>query len=231
MMTLFNLALTATCRVIDIPRNIDYIEELELLQILPVPIKREVCRRLKTIWMKHTRLPLRRRNFEYRYLNFNQLDKHEFIMLTHHPRNQFPDFWPGYSETAHIYFEYYEFFAGEDMYVICGNCFNNTTHDESLNWRFYSVTKHYGIDPSRFVNDILRSESSWCDLCVLTPLFQLYSWESCTEYTRVHELENDSDSDESITHVFERVELSLLALLALCGSSFCQLLPLFLSCL
>lgn len=77
-----------------------------------------------------------------------------------------------------------------------------------MNWQFYSITQHYKIGTRRFINTILQSESSWCDWCVLAPLFQLYSGEKCTDCTDVHIHGNDSDSDDSSINIYEKYNLS-----------------------
>lgn len=216
--TLYSLSLTATCLAIDLSQqNVDYVKDIDVINSLPKSLRLDVCKELKQVWMKKHPLPLDR--FEYRYLNFNQLDKYEFIMLVNHPNETHPEFWPSYTDNAHVYYDYYEYWiGGTASYVLCRQCFiktscpsdddDETDYDaywKTMNWQFFYVTNHFKTTPGGFIKNILKSEASWCDCCILTPLFELYNWESCRANTKVHAYDNDSDSSDNSSIVsYER---------------------------
>lgn len=223
--SLYNLSISATCRLIDSPpsRNV---EDLRLdlpaiFQLWPKPFERDVCRRLKRIWMKETPLPMEPHLFDCRYLEFTGLplpDKHTFIMLTNITGQDsiLPHFWP-IASTGHVYFDYYEVWlasgTSELPYVLCRNCFmknhcagpkqedvgspmsdfDYSTYWHTMGWKFFNVKSHFGCDPDEFIDTVVKRESSWCDSCVLQPLFRLYTWETCMENTDVHVYRRNND--------------------------------------
>lgn len=217
--------MTVFCRNIDSSHNLEDINEIEILSQLPLPIRRDVCRELKQKWMKSSFTPMNPWRFEYRDLKgFNCLTKYDFIMLFKHPRNMSPDFWPSLTETAHVYAEFYEHYLSEDnSYVLCRPCFLSTctpadsSNDEffdyesywtGMDWKFYHIVRHFNTSPQEFVKLVLKEKTSWCDRCILTPLFKLYDWESCGDETNVHAIDSDSDSDSvSEINICDRVPL------------------------
>lgn len=225
MSNLYNISLSAACRAFDPPNNVEcLLNDIPIVKLLPKYVVWEFSKRLKQLWMKETMFPFSFNVFDSRHINFNQIDKYEFIMLTNYPDNTTPDFWP-ISIRAHVYFNYYEFWLhnSDNVYSICRSCFLehnckpcDMTDDFSyydywtqMGWRFFNVVSHFRSTPSEFVKDVLKKEPSWCDFCVLTPLFNLYDWDRCTEYTTVHDYEDDSEegSNDSCLQVCDRTEL------------------------
>ena len=221
-MSLYSLSLSATCRALDTAANVDYIDELPVLSALPIPLQCDIRREIKRTWIKHSTPSENPHLYEYRYLNFNTLDKVEFIMLMKHPRNLHPEFWPSYNDTAHLTMDYYELHIGnEKARVYCRPCFLKRCRptnvcDEydfdyaeywiSKNWRFFKVITHNAITPRWFVCNVMKSKRGWCDWCILTPLFQLYDFDTCTDNTHFHD-EDSTDSSDSIVKVFNTTEL------------------------
>lgn len=233
MDSLYDMSLSAVCRLYDTPlgrRNITDVGTFlsESFHFMPESLKRDLCRAMKRLWMTDTPLPMDPIVFDCKHLDFNALDKFSFIMLTNLPTNDVPHFWP-IALTGHVNFNYYEFWldssCSSDLpYVLCRDCFmknncpSDLTDDSDFDyadywgergWKFYNVTSHYGCRPEEFVETVVYRESSWCDFCVITPLFRLYDWSSCAEETSVHDNNNyDSDvSDESIVNCCNKTEL------------------------
>jgi hypothetical protein len=214
-MSLYRLALSATCGgVLDTLANVDSIDELPLLNLLPVPLQCDIRKEIKRIWMKFSTPSENPDLYEYRDINFDSLDKLEFIMLMHHPRNMHPDFWPSYVEIAHLTTDYYEHYIGrQKAFLYCHACFmkrcipKSTNDDDinyleywkSMNWRFFNVVRHDKVEPRWFVYNMLKSKNSWCDWCILTPLFKLYNFDRCAENTHYH----DDDGDTTVFKITE----------------------------
>lgn len=218
-MNLYSLALFETCRVLDAVVNVDSIDELPVLCDLPIPLQRDVRKEMKRIWIKNSTPSENPYLYEYRDLNFDSLDKLEFIMLMRHPRNLYPDFWPSYNGVAHLTTDYYEHHIGfQKPFLYCRPCFmklcaptydDDIDHQEywkSMNWRVFHVVRHYEVEPRWYVCNILKSRKSWCDWCILTPLFQLYNFDGCTDNTHFHD-DDSNNSDESFVRVFNTTEL------------------------
>lgn len=217
-MTLYRLSLVATAKFLDPSNNVESIEDLSVLGTLPISLQRDVRREIKRNWMKDTLPPENPHLYEYRYLNFNSLDKHEFIMLMRHPKHLHPEFWPSYSETGHLTTDYYEHHIGNQKpFNLCHDCFQKRCspsidddfvyHEywKSLNWRFFNIVRHCDVTPKWFVCNVLKSKKSWCDWCVLAPLFQLYSFDKCTQFTHFHD--DDSESNDSFVKTFSTTEV------------------------
>lgn len=225
--SLYDLSLRETCRFLDPTSNIEnLLDEISIITHLPRVLERQLCKRLKQLWMNETVLPFTFDRYDCRYLDFDQVTKYDFIMLTNYPDTMEPDFWP-IATRAHVYYNYYEFWLGsccETPYVICRRCFikhctpSDLTDDldfiysdywKQMGWRFFNVVSHFGSTPSEFVRNVLKVETSWCDFCILFPLFRLYNWTTCSEYTNVHVFEDDSeeDSNDSCLHVCDRTEM------------------------
>lgn len=145
-------------------------------------------------------------------------------MLARHPNNLYPDFWPTQRERAHLYFDYYEHRLSETkIYFLCRSCFlavckpseadsefSYTDYWDGMSWQFSNVKHHFTVKPKTFVTHFLKIRQHWCDRCVLTPLFKLYDWETCTEETTVHKYtadDDDSDPDSDI-ETFTRTEMT-----------------------
>lgn len=208
--TLYSMAIKTFVSAIDSPCNIEDLTEITLLQYLPKTIRLDVSTELKRQWMKSTAaadLPDNVWQFEYRDLkDFKFLTKHDFLMLTHHPDDLYPDFWPSEKEKAHLYFDYYRFrLSNSKSHMLCKSCFIAVSEPtgvdeffdhklfwEGMNWKFYNIQQHFLVVPKDFVTLYLKDSLNWCDRCVFTPLFKLMNWEHCTEQTIVHET-TDSD--------------------------------------
>lgn len=230
--SLYDKCLTATCRMLQVQypaMSAGNVEDVRaampefFYSHIPVPLQRDLLKKFKQIWMKETPLPMDPRQFDCRHLNFHTLDKRDFIMLTNIPPEDsiVPHFWSATCITGHVNFDYYEFWVGSSSscsnipYNLCRQCFVqlSTTDDDDFDyeqywrergWKFYNVTSHYGCQPEKFVETVLKRETSWCDFCVLTPLFRLYDWDQCTEYTNVHEekwIGGSDDDDDSASSV------------------------------
>lgn len=202
---------------------------------LPKPLQRDLLKKIKHIFMKETSLPMEPRLFDCRYVDFqNKLNKHDFIMMTNIlPEDSVvPHFWSANGITGHVNFDYYEYWVNSTSdvpYNLCRQCFirssgvdsSLTTDDDDVDykhywsergWTFFNVTSHYGCQPDEFVETVLKRESSWCDFCIFTPLFRLYDWDQCEEYTNVHDertYDDDSsvDSEESVINTCTKIEL------------------------
>lgn len=232
MKSLYDLSLKATCLAIDPPyisnfHPIEFVEELPVVDNLPLPLRLDVCKSLKQMWMKDSLVPINPNKYEYRYLNISALDKYELVMLFNHPNNMYPDFWPSYDgQSEHLYSNYYEFHRINCSvpYVLCRNCFTKISTPsvnrgdsefehlefwESMNWQFFNVVSHCITNPSEFVSSTLKSENSWCDYCVFSPLFKLLHWDKCFEETDAHDSDNLSDYDDDCCEAaFERIPLT-----------------------
>lgn len=217
--TLYYLSLTAICKALDPEsRNIDCVEreigDGKILKQLPKSIQRDFCKRLKRRWMCETPPSSNPRHYyDYKYLNFDQLDKFEFVMLQKHPPDCYPKFWPSETEFAHIYFDYYEFQIVHGLSkFLCRQCFlkqctpstDHADYDDyyfeyskfwqQMEWKFSRCVKHYEITAADFVKGPMKHAHSWCDYCILKPLFKLYDWYECEQNTDIHSKDN-SESD------------------------------------
>lgn len=203
--SLFDLSLKETCKAFDAT-------EPTVFDCLPLPIQRPLRRQLKRQWMRETELPDDVATYEYRYLDLTLLDKDEFIMVTNHPRTSGTELWPSNAISAHIYMNYYEFRIGDcDPLLLCRSCFltyciptnchwmdiDYLEYWTSMNWTFYNVIKHYVTNRPRRLIRTLRNKNSWCDRCVLFPLFELHDYNSCTRTTHMHD---DDDTDDDNDH-------------------------------
>lgn len=220
MSSLYQLSLNAFCCALDPPaRNVYSIEEdISIVNHLPPSVQRDVTRRLKQRWMLEVQPPFNPLRHEYRYIEFENLDKFEFIMLQHFPPNHFVDFWPCMTyDKCHLYFKYYIFIPsnGPTRYL-CRQCFVKVsdpldyddndpqyvygfqTYWKQKGWKFLLEIKHYGVSRNHFVNTIVKSDLSWCDRCVVMPLFKLYNWSDCKDLTQVHTRSYDyQDNDRN----------------------------------
>lgn len=227
--TLFLLSLEAFVKTIDSEHiNVDYVEQLKLLKQLPNSLQTDVRLQLKKNWQDNTVTgpPEELSKFEFRDIQIDdKLDKHEFVMLMHHPVHTLPEVWPDdYESTGHIYFDFYRRQHGDDYNTslnLCRKCFLklcNTTETlepddddaddtyyfdyehywQQMGWKFFKCTWHETIEPAQFICCLVKRSTSWCDHCVITPLFRLYNRWSCRAYTNAHVLDDNSDdSDDS----------------------------------
>lgn len=221
---LYKLCLPAACRALDPPFNVDSVDDIAIIGQLPFTIECDIRKVLKFRWMKKIRPPENPYTFEYKNLsNLHPVDKHDFIMLMRLPVIFYSDIWPAHNDHGHLNFDYYEFHNNhhQEYYVLCRPCFlktsrpNHTDDDfdyteywRNKNWTFFNVVTHSVVSPSEFVKNVLKAANSWCDRCILTPLFSLYNWEQCKGESDVHNYNSDSDTtDDSLIETYQRVEL------------------------
>ena len=210
-------------KYIDVVVDLETLDSIEPLNHLPVSIQRDVRKMLKTIWFNESVPPEDPHRFlDYRYLDIYCLNRDEFLMLINHPSERSLEFLPSEMQTCHVSFDYFEFKIGcEKSYVLCDNCFKITCsakehYDDydfeylpfwlERNWKFFHVTKHFEFNVDLVLDNVIKQEPSWCDRCVLKPLFQLFDYSACKNSTHDHDYDNSSDSDvSSITshNVFE----------------------------
>lgn len=226
MSSLYEKSVFAFCKTIDIVNNLETVDNIYVLSLLPVTIQRDIRKTLKRIWFRETSPPENPYNFEYRYLDIYCLDRSEFIMLLNHPLELRPEFLPYDMQSCHISFNYYEFSFGslsnQNTFVLCQSCFEVTCspteeHDyldfdyqtfwSERNWKFYNITRHYEISVDRFINQVIKQENSWCDKCIFKPLFQYLDCGMCTQLTHNHDYDNSSDSDVSVVTSHSVIEL------------------------
>lgn len=226
MSSLYDQSVSAFSKHIDTEIDLESIDSINILTLLPVSIQRDVRKTLKTVWFKETSPPENPYNYEYRYLDIYCLDRKEFLMLINHPSEIIPEFLPYEMQTCHISLNYFEFSFGnlnfKNTFVLCQSCFEVTcspseNHDcfefdyqlfwNQRNWKFYYISRHFEISVKNFVDTIIKQEQSWCDRCVFKPLFQYLDFSQCKQTTHVHDFENSSDSDVSVVTSHSVIEL------------------------
>lgn len=220
MSSLYQKALIEYSKTIDTVIDLESLDFIEALQFLPDSIERDVRRTIKTNWFHNTGPPENPNQFEFRYLNFDTLDRLEFLMLINHPSSMIPEFISYEIQNCHIYSKYYEFTIGYQYPILlCHSCFEITCgankHEysfdfeslwESNNWKFNSIIKHREISVEHVIDGVIKQESSWCDRCILTPLFQCYDYSTCKSMTHCHDFEEDSD-DAIVTNSDIKIKL------------------------
>jgi hypothetical protein len=226
--SLLEMTLKAVCLIIDNTPSIQSVDEIPLLSDLPMSLQTDLRRQVKKHWQDNKLTPAieNTSTYEFRDIRLNRLDKHDFVMLMHHPVHIHPDIWPNYYESnGHVYFDFYKCQVGEYYNAqlrLCRQCFlklsrpkdlciDDDTDDtffdydaywQQMGWKFLKCTWHCTIEPNRFICSLVKKETSWCDHCVLTPLFQLYTWESCTANTDAHIMDSNSDVDSEETFLY-----------------------------
>lgn len=219
MCSLYDLALRQMCLTIDCCNE-------GIVKKLPPVMRRDLCKLAKHVWMFEVVVDLRDvEHYEYRFLDFFDLDKQKFIMLMNHPENEYPRFLANDYEKIHVYQNYYKFESTNllsPLLLLCRNCFldiSTADNDDDMDffykdywarngWRFFIITKHEESTSGRkVICDIVKNRQCWCDNCVLQPLFELHNNTQCKEFTHMHDLEDDTDSDISSVFMSEEVEI------------------------
>lgn len=216
MSSLYEKSLVAFSKHIDVVVDLETLDSVDILSHLPLSVERDVRKIMKTIWFHDTLPPEDTYNYEYRYLDFTSLDRTEFLMLINYPSELLVEFLPYEMQTCHVSFDYIEFKCGfKNTFVLCHSCFKITCSPKAnyddydfeyltfwteRNWKFYHVTKHFGLNVESVIDKVVKVESSWCDRCIFNPLFRFMDYSTCKESTHDHDNSNDSDVSVITSH-------------------------------
>lgn len=111
--------------------HFDWIDDIIYLQILPLLIQQTLTSNDNNCVEEIYKAPMDPLKYEYQDLNFECLNKMEFIMLANHPSIMHPDFQPRCSKEAHSYRNYYDLNTvdNNEKYLLCHNCFLELSSD------------------------------------------------------------------------------------------------------